>query len=164
MSTMKKLQGFTLIELVMVIILLGILAATALPKFANLTTQARVAAADGVAGGLAAAINIAHAQWLASSQATSITLEGTTTVKMSTTGWPECATCTPNGTATDAKCLEVWNTILNNPPQGGATTCTAPCQYLITGATSTCTFKDQLGGTGANSITYNISTGTVVAP
>lgn len=51
--TMKRNQeGFTLIELVMVIVILGILAAVAIPKFANLTTQAHQSAEDGVIGGL----------------------------------------------------------------------------------------------------------------
>jgi len=52
---MDKQKGFTLIELVMVIIILGVLAATALPKFIDLKSDAQLAAVQGVAGGLAAA-------------------------------------------------------------------------------------------------------------
>lgn len=52
---MKNNKGFTLIELVMVIVILGILAATAIPKFINLSAEARQSAIEGVAGGLAAA-------------------------------------------------------------------------------------------------------------
>jgi MSHA pilin protein MshA len=54
-GVMGKQQGFTLIELVMVIVILGILAAVAVPKFVDLTGDADQAAVKGVAGALSSA-------------------------------------------------------------------------------------------------------------
>ena len=58
---MKIQKGFTMIELVMVIVILGILAAVAIPRFVDLQGNAQQAAVDGMAGALSAASSVNHA-------------------------------------------------------------------------------------------------------
>jgi MSHA pilin protein MshA len=72
-------QGFTLIELVVVIVLLGILAASALPKFIDITADARVSSLQGLSGSVRSAAAMAHAKAIVSKQngaSGTITVEG----------------------------------------------------------------------------------------
>lgn len=59
---MKKQSGFTLIELVVVIVILGILAATAAPKFMDLQKDARESALNGMAGALKSAVSMTYSK------------------------------------------------------------------------------------------------------
>ena len=101
---MKGNKGFTLIELIAVIVILGILAVTAVPQFLDLRNDARNAAAGGIGGAIASGAMLNYAKGMASSSATTVAVTGcaaTELIGLLTTGTASATTATAmtvNGT------------------------------------------------------------------
>ena len=133
----KRQHGFTLIELVIVVVILGFLAVTAVPKFLDLTDQAKQANIEGMAGGFATGVSLTRAQWEGEGRPTSnginrIDYEGTNWVLTTPAGVnaddirPGYPTGTAVGNSTgenmnNTRCLELWNGIYQQPPKITAT-------------------------------------------
>jgi MSHA pilin protein MshB len=79
---LARAHGFTLIELVVVIVLLGVLAATALPRFLDSVDAGERARLAGFAGAMEGAVRMARAQWFADGQPNAVVLKDGTVVNV----------------------------------------------------------------------------------
>jgi MSHA pilin protein MshA len=86
----RQQSGFTLVELVVVIVILGILAATAIPRYAAYTSQARIAALQGVQGAVNSAVLVVQGRYISTGATTSpvTMLDGTTVAVLAGTPGP----------------------------------------------------------------------------
>lgn len=176
-------SGFTFIELVVVIILIGLLSAVALPRFLEVTDEAQLSSLQGMSGGLATAVAMSHAQWIAdgnsspaptdASNKTQVNMDGVI-IYMNENGWPantdSAAESSINGQSDD-ECLQVWNNVLQSAPPATTLTDQRPSnRYFVSvetiGGNIYCRYEMIINSTDSaiptHYIDYRVSTGEVI--
>ncbi|WP_022943295.1 type II secretion system protein [Psychromonas hadalis] len=165
----KKAHGFTLIEMVIVIIILAVLAATAIPKFITIKEDAQLSTVQGTAGAFAAAIELAHMKWLStgnSGPADNLQVYGTdSSGELDFNEWGFPAQHWPPFEANPKldnteDCISVWITVLAPAPSVSLLDDLEISDYQVTyPAVSQCLFT--YNAQPNLSIRYNAQTGHV---
>lgn len=161
-NSTNKQQGFTLIELVVVIAILAILAAFALPRFAQLSEQAHRSSIRATAGALAAGVALAKTQWVSNgftTAQTNVVGFGNDDVDVSVNGWPTSVLSNNTASGMNAtKCEEVWYGVLQSNAPTVSTS--AQTEYTTSTISGDCVFTYQPDNQGST-IAYDADTGEI---
>lgn len=158
-------KGFTLIELVVVIAILGILAAVALPRFINVTDDAHESAVRGVGGALASAVLLVRSQWEVNRSKGIATPNvnvqgfGADNVDVNADGWP-VGISGGGALGSAADCIDLWNNLLQGSAPRVGSAAGANIDYVATLAGQVCSYTYQAQGAN-DTIVYDADNGTV---
>ena len=158
-------SGFTIIELIVVIALLGILSAVALPRFINVTDEAHDAAVEGAGAGFATGLALLKAQVVANGDLGGIDIDnvsgyGDETLDVNTNGYP-VSTTGDNGTnpAATADCVNVWTALFDTNGPSVIASGGAASDFSANWSGGVCTYTYSNQGSGTREIAYTASTG-----
>ena len=124
----NKQSGFSLVELVVVIVVVGLLAVAALPRFLDVTDEAKKASVEGVAGGYATGVGLVRAQWEIEGRpqenqganGTFVTINGIQIGVDKDTGFPtgqlNADASSEDDTVNDLDCESIFNLIMQSAP------------------------------------------------
>lgn len=165
MSRYSANFGFTLIELILVIIILGVLSVTAAPRFIDFQDEAHAATVQGTGSAFASAIKLAHLKWASTGNSGPVDNldlygNGSNLMDMNASGWPaqsylpyEASPMLDN----EYDCMSVWGAVLGD---GSPTVAIDTSQdYQATYSNNTCTFL--LVAEPGYSIFYDSNSGVV---
>lgn len=171
-----KAQGFTLIELVIVIVLLSMLAAVALPRFLNITKDAEVAVVKNTGGAFSTGLIVAKTKWeLSGNQSNYVDMDGDGTpdtvfnqqgfpVGISSDGSSQLSDINQQGELGHDACGQILTNVVNLSgvsviPADHSGKCTSGDFCAVSTGNNTCTYTYR---GSKQKIEYNAETGNVI--